>query len=188
MRPVRSPLIPRDHPEVRIRPAVLADAPRIAEVHVRSWQAGYRCLLPQPLLDALDPVARLARWEAILQHTDWPEEGTLVAEEADQLVGFTRLCPERDSRPRRAGEVAAFHVAPDHWRQGLGSCLMSAALAQLTEAGFNTAILWVLSGNERAIGFYEATGWRTDGATKAEKSDALEGITVLEMRMARTLS
>jgi hypothetical protein len=75
MRPVRSPLIPRDDPEVRIRPAVLADAPRIAEVHVRSWQAGYRGLLPQHLLDGLDPVARLARWEAILQHSDWPEEG-----------------------------------------------------------------------------------------------------------------
>lgn len=173
---------------MRIRAAVLPDAARIADVHIRSWQAGYRGLLPQHLLDGLDPVARRARWEAILQHSDWPEQGTLVAEEADELVGFTRLCSERDSRLSRAGEVAAFHVAPDRWRQGLGRCLMSAALAQLTHAGFDTAILWVVSGNERAIRFYEATGWRTDGATKAEKSDALNGITVTEMRMARTLS
>jgi GNAT superfamily N-acetyltransferase len=173
---------------VRIRPAVPADASLLAELHVRSWQAGYRGLLPQPLLDGLDPVARLARWEAILQDTDWTGEGTLVAEDGDELVGFARLCPERDTQLRTAGEVAAFHVAPDHWRKGVGGRLMSAALRQLTDAGFDTAMLWVLSGNEGAIRFYEATGWRADGATKSEKSDALKGITVPEMRMAHALS
>src|SRR5262249_17795116 len=104
-------LIDRDDPEVRIRPAVLADASRLAELHVRSWQAGYRGLLPQSLLDDLDPVARLARWEAILQDTNWPGQGTLVAEEGNELVGVARLCPERDTRLRAVGEVAAFHVA-----------------------------------------------------------------------------
>jgi GNAT superfamily N-acetyltransferase len=181
-------LVQRDDPEVRIRPAVLADASRLAELHVGSWQAGYQGLLPQPLLDGLDPVARLARWQAILQDTAWPAEDTLIAEDGAELVGFARLCPERDTQLRMAGEVAAFHVAPDHWRTGVGRRLMSAALAQLTDAGFDTAILWVLSGNERAIRFYEATGWRADGATKSEKSDALKGITLTETRMARTLS
>jgi GNAT superfamily N-acetyltransferase len=180
-------LIERDHPEVRIRAAVLADASHLAELHVRSWQAGYRGLLPQPLLDGLDPVARLARWEAILQDTDWPGQGTLVAEDGNELVGLARLCPERDTQLRAAGEVAAFHVAPEHWREGVGRRLMSAALS-LTDAGFDRAILWVLSGNEAAIRFYEATGWRADGATKSEKSHALKRITVTEMRMARTLT
>jgi GNAT superfamily N-acetyltransferase len=180
-------LIDRDDPEVRIRPAVLADASRLAELHVRSWQAGYRGLLPQSLLDGLDPVARLARWEAILQDTNWPGQGTLVAEEGNELVGLARLCPERDTRLRAAGEVAAFHVAPEHWRQGIGRRVMSAALSRLTEAGFDRAILWVLTGNEAAIRFYKATGWRADGATKSEKSHALRGITVTEMRMAHTL-
>lgn len=173
---------------MRVRPAALADASHLAELHVRSWRTGYRGLLPQPLLDGIDPVERLARWDAILQSTDWPGEGTLVAEDGAELVGFARLCPERDAQLRAAGEVAAFHVAPNHWRTGVGRRLMRAALAQLTDAGFHTAILWVLSGNERAIRFYEATGWRADGATKSEKSGALNGITVTEMRMAQTLS
>jgi GNAT superfamily N-acetyltransferase len=184
----RSQLAQRDDPWVRIRRAVLADASRLAELHVRSWQAGYQGLLPQALLDGLDPAARLARWQAILLETDWPGQGTLVAEDGDELVGFARLCPERDAKVRTAGEVAAFHVAPDHWRKGVGRHLMSVALSQLSDAGFHTAILWVLSANERAIRFYEATGWRADGATKSEKADALKGITVAEMRMAHTLS
>jgi GNAT superfamily N-acetyltransferase len=172
---------------VRIRRATLADASRLAELHIRSWQAGYKGLLPQALLDGLDPAARLARWETILLETHWPGAGTLVAEHDDDLVGFARLCPDRDAQVRPAEEVAAFHVAPDHWRKGVGRRLMSAALSQLSDARFRTAILWVLSGNERAIRFYEATGWRADGATRVEKADALKGITVAELRMARTL-
>jgi GNAT superfamily N-acetyltransferase len=173
---------------VRIRRAVLADAFRLAELHVRSWRAGYQGLVPQPLLDGLDHAARLARWEAILLETDWPGQGTLVAEDGDELVGFARLCPDRDAQIRTAGEVAAFHVAPEHWCKGVGRRLMSAALSQLSDAGFDTAILWVLSGNQPAIRFYEATGWRADGATRSERADALKGITVIEKRMAHTLS
>jgi GNAT superfamily N-acetyltransferase len=172
---------------VRIRRAVLADAFRLAELHVRSWRAGYQGLVPQPLLDGLDPAARLARWYAILLETDWPGQGTIVAEDGDELVGFARLCRDRDAQVRTAGEVAAFHVAPEHWRKGVGRRLMSAALSQLSDAGFDTAILWVLSGNERALRFYEATGWRADGATRSEKADALKGITVIETRMVHTL-
>jgi hypothetical protein len=36
-----------------IRPARMEDVPQIAVVHVRSWQAAYRGLLPQAYLDGL---------------------------------------------------------------------------------------------------------------------------------------
>jgi GNAT superfamily N-acetyltransferase len=173
--------------DVRVRKAVLVDARCLADLHIRSWRVGYCGLLPQPLLDGLDPAARLARWEVILQATDWPAEGTLVVEDGAELVGFAWLCPERDTALSAVGEVAGFHVAPDHWRTGIGRRLMSADVAQFADAGFQTAILWVLSGNDRAIQFYEATGWQVDGAARSKKSEALGGITVTELRMSQAL-
>jgi hypothetical protein len=46
-----------------IRPARMQDVPEIAVVHVRSWQAAYRGLLPQAYLDGLDPAQRIGQWE-----------------------------------------------------------------------------------------------------------------------------
>lgn len=40
-----------------IRPTRMQDAPEIAVVHVLSWQAAYRGLLPQAYLDGLDPLS-----------------------------------------------------------------------------------------------------------------------------------
>src|SRR5207247_6993946 len=39
--------------KLRLRAAVPSHAAAIAVVHVRSWQVGYRGILPDPLLDAL---------------------------------------------------------------------------------------------------------------------------------------
>jgi hypothetical protein len=46
--------------ERAVRPATLADVTEIAMIHVRSWQAAYRVLMPQDYLDGLDPAARAA--------------------------------------------------------------------------------------------------------------------------------
>lgn len=172
---------------MRVRPAIVVDAAQIADLHVRSWQTGYAGLVPQPLLDGVDLARRLARWKEFLRETAWPRTGTLVAEEGDRLVGFVRLCPERGTELSAAGEVAAFHVAPARWREGIGRTLMGVALAQLANAGFDCGILWVVYGNERAIHFYDAMGWRADGAQRLEPSNALRGHVVKEIRMARPL-
>ena len=172
---------------VRIRPAIVGDAAQIADLHVRSWQAGYAGLVPKPLLDGVDRAARLTRWKELLCDTDWPRSGTLAAEDGDRLVGFARLCPEQGTDRSTGGEVAAFHVTPARWRESIGRTLMGVALAQLTNAGFDHAILWVVHGNHRAIHFYAAMGWREDGAQRVEASNALSGHAVTEIRMTRPL-
>ncbi|WP_268873357.1 GNAT family N-acetyltransferase [Streptomyces mutabilis] len=47
---------------------------------------------------------------------------------------------------------------------GIGKQLMAAALTTLGQADYAQAVLWVLEDNERARRFYEAAGWRPDGA------------------------
>lgn len=171
-----------------IRRAQLADAPAIATVHVRSWQAAYRGLLPQDYLNGLDPGPRTARWERQLAGLDWPRAGVLVAQEADRVVGFTGFGPSRDADldPRAVGEVATIYLLPAAWGRGRGRELMGAALATLGQAGYGEAALWVLDTNDRARRFYEAGGWRADGAAKEDPSPG--GFTLSEVRYRLALA
>jgi GNAT superfamily N-acetyltransferase len=173
---------------VSIRRAQVSDALAIATVHVRSWQAAYRGLLPQDYLDGLDPAKRSAGAERILAELDWPRRGVLVAEDAGQVVGFAGLCPSRDADldPRAVGEVTTIYVLPAAWGGGHGRALMGAVLDTLGQAAYGQAALWVLDTNQRARRFYEAGGWRTDGAAKQVPwADA--GFTISEVRYRRPL-
>jgi GNAT superfamily N-acetyltransferase len=169
-----------------VRPATTADVPQIAEVHVLGWQAGYRGLLPQPLLDGLDPAQRVPRWTATVQQAAWPGRGTLVADDAGAIVGFADVRPTRDGDqdPAEVGEIASFYVRPAAWRSGIGRRLMTAAVRTLRDAGFATATLWVLETNERAIGFYTRTGWQPDGVAKG---DVVGGVAIRDRRYRQAL-
>ncbi len=152
-----------------VRPARLGDVRRIAEVHVRSWQAAYRGLIPDDFLDALSVDARV-EWRAA-RLAGLPDRwAMLVVEEAGTVVGFadTAPCRDEDRDPRTTGELLAMYLHPDYWQRGLGRLLMEGVVDRLRADGFETATLWVLRENSRARRFYEAAGWRADGAQRTE--------------------
>jgi GNAT superfamily N-acetyltransferase len=169
------------------RLARASDARAIAEVHVRSWQAAYRDLLPQEFLDGLDPGQRRPGWDRTLSEADWPRRGVFVAEQAGELVGFASFCPARDEDldPGCMGEVPAIYLVRAAWGQGHGRQLMTDALAAITAAGFREAVLWVLDTNERARSFYQAGGWCADGAVKQDRG---AGFPLNEVRYRRPLA
>lgn len=171
---------------MRIRQATGADAPAIAAVHVRSWQAAYQGLVPQDYLDDLDPARRLPGWERLLAETAWPRKGVLVAETEGNVVGFAGLTPTRDDDedPASVAEITTIYLTPETWGRGIGKDLMNAALGALTDAGYRQATLWVLDTNVRARRFYEAAGWHGDGAIKR---DATRGFPLTEVRYRRLL-
>jgi GNAT superfamily N-acetyltransferase len=158
----------------------------ITIVHVRSWQAAYRGLIPQEYLDSLAAGERLPQWERILRDAEWPQAGTFVAEDGGKITGFASICPARgeDAGPARAGELAAIYLVPELWGMGVGQQLMAHALAALRAAGYNEALLWVLDTNSRARRFYEAAGWQADGAVKEDSS---WGFVLNEVRYQRPL-
>lgn len=164
----------------------MKDVAEIAAVHVRSWQAAYRGLLPQAYLDGLDPGQRMGQWERVLSAADWSAGGTLVADAGGHLPGFVSYGPARDddADSGQAGEVYAIYLVPAAWDEGIGRQLMAAALSRLGEAGFGQVILWVLDSNVRARRFYEAGGWHADGAVKQDDSF---GVLMTEVRYRRSL-
>ena len=146
-----------------IREAVLADAAAIAPVHVRSWQRAYRGLMSDSLLDGLDVGQRIEHWASILST---PNEGARLVVEVDGVVvGFLVATRASPSSPDCA-EVFSIYLDPDHWRGGLGARLLTAGVAALRAPGPLPVVLWVLDGNDGACRFYEAQGWRADGASR----------------------
>jgi GNAT superfamily N-acetyltransferase len=155
----------------RIRRATRQDDREIAEVHVESWRAAYRGLLPDAYLDRLSVDEREAQRR---EHLDDPsgEWATLVAEENGRVIGFATFGPSRDEdAPAGTGEVPAIYLDPAVVGTGVGRELFARAAEGLRNAGFTRATLWVLEANERARRFYEKAGWTWDGSTSSHDFD-----------------
>jgi GNAT superfamily N-acetyltransferase len=165
-----------------IRAAKPEDAMGVACVHVRSWQAAYRTLLPDAYLDQLRPEDRAKRYE--FDSADPRKPHTIVAAEGETICAFATTAPSHDSDLPNHGELCALHVDPGWWGKGIGVALVSAARARLLELGFRSALLWVLAGNFRAERFYRNDGWSPDGV---QRTDSVWGVTVNELRYRREL-
>jgi ribosomal protein S18 acetylase RimI-like enzyme len=136
----------------------------VAEVHMRAWRVAYRGIVPDPVLDDLDPAVRAARYTFDL--TGPSDPATWIAVDRDAILGFVILGPCRDDGLSDLGEVRSLYVDPDQWRSGLGAALMRQAEDELAGRGFAEATLWVFEDNARARRFYESAGWRADGGVK----------------------
>lgn len=166
-----------------VRAAQPTDAVAVAEVHVRSWQGGYRGLLPDGYLDALRPEGRAKRYT--FGDPDPLAPATIVAIEAEAIRGFATVGPSRDRDGEGNGELLALYVDPDRWGLGIGRTLIEAARSSLALGGYERASLWVLAGNRRAERFYLIDGWEPDGS---RRDDQIGGVTVTEIRYRRSLS
>ena len=165
-----------------LRPAEPEDAIAVARVHVRSWQVGYRTLLPGAYLERLNPQERALRYN--FKTMDPRQPATIVAQEAGIVCGFATTAPARDTDVPDHGELRALYVDPDCWGRGVGATLIAAARARLRGLGFRNAVVWVLAGNTRADRFYRLDRWLPDGLRRTE---SLWGTTVDEIRYRRAL-
>src|SRR2546422_400592 len=108
---------------LHIRLADDNDAAGIAAVHVASWEAAYRGLMPDHVLDALDVNERTQQWRRRLRHADRP---TFVGDAGGAVRGFCNLHPAGEGEM----EIKALYVHPDAWRQGLGRRLCERAIEE----------------------------------------------------------
>ena len=156
-----------------IRPGRPDDALGIARVHVRTWQAAYAHVFPA---DRLAGISADARAEQGRLHPP------IVAEDEGEIVGFVSVGASRDDDAD--GELYAIYVDPTRWGTGVGRDLILAGEARLRELGHHDVVLWVLEDNPRARRFYEAAGWRVDGA---RRPITFLGVEVPEVRYRKRL-
>jgi GNAT superfamily N-acetyltransferase len=171
---------------VRIRPATQEDAGAIAAVHVTSWQATYRGVVPDEVLDGSDLAANRRRlWQRLLGPEAPAGHAAWVAEVGGEVVAFADVLTSRDDDAGgTTGEVPMIYALPQAWGSGAGRQLVAAAVDGLRDAGCSAVTLWVLDSNARARRFYELAGFAPDGATKTEQ---IAGTTMTEVRYRREL-
>jgi GNAT superfamily N-acetyltransferase len=139
-----------------IRPAILADAPAIARVHVDSWRETYSDIIPEEVLANFGFEFRLSRWNQILCNPK-TEEATFVVLHEGKILGFASCGPERDQDPCYSSELYAIYLLKSCQGKGLGKEMFKVALDFLRSRGHTSMLLWALRGNE-TIGFYERMG------------------------------
>lgn len=141
-----------------MRSATVADAAAISRVHIASWQAAYRGIVPDDVLDNLDKTyaRRLAYWMGAIAGDD-EAMGVFVALDGNEVVGFANAGKSRDSLPAYDGEIYAIYALARVHGRGIGKALMRACAEYLVAAGFGAVMLWVLADNPTR-GFYEHLG------------------------------
>lgn len=76
-----------------VRRATQADLLEVAQVHVLTWQACYRGIMPDESLDRLSIQEREAAWQKFV---DTPARTLLVCRSERRTVGFASYGPTRD--------------------------------------------------------------------------------------------
>jgi ribosomal protein S18 acetylase RimI-like enzyme len=155
-----------------IRPAVPGDVDGIARVHIASWTTTYRGLMPDEVLGHLSFVRRREGWQRSLEQH--PQE-LIVAEAANQIVGFVIYGAERQQDPVYHGELYALYLLERYQKIGLGRSLVSAASEALLRVGISSMLVWVLSVNP-ARRFYE----KLEGHYLRDKPFEMPGVRLQE--------
>jgi GNAT superfamily N-acetyltransferase len=143
----------------------------MVDVHMRSWKATYRGILPREFLTQLERGSRIRYWSTRVGAAASDEELVAVAERGAVIIGFVYVCPttDEDDDAARVGLIEFFHVDPAWWGRGVGRRLMAEAIAWMRRAGFDSGSLWVVADNARAQAFYQALGWRPDGSARIDR-------------------
>lgn len=173
--------------DVHLRAVVPDDAEAIAEIHLQAsstlalWQIAHMGPPPEDLYRELGDQSR---YRTTLDDSP-PEQRAWVAERGGRVVGYVITGPSRDrDADGRTAEIFELYVRPELAGRGIGRLLLDRGTQDLRSRGYEEATLWVLERNNRARRFYEAGGWRTDGATKVDRYDEAE---FTEMRYRTTL-
>ncbi|MGH7434492.1 MAG: GNAT family N-acetyltransferase [Polyangiaceae bacterium] len=144
----------RGEQSIAIRRAVAADAQAIGAVFdaaVRERWTHFGELARQPMFPPEE-------WDReVAAHA--PPNVLLVAEHESRVVGFTAVHPAES-------EMYLLFVRPDCAGRGVGRALLEAAHCALRAAGCRESRLYTDERNTRAIAFYEAAGYRRDGAVR----------------------
>lgn len=162
-----------------IRPATPDDARTIATIHVEGWRAAYSHIVPPGLMPSRTVDARERDFlEALSAVT--PDERYWLLERDGCPAGFAYTRPGRDRDIPSAGELKLFYTAPVLRGAGVGGQLFRHAIGDLLARGLHP-YLYTFRENAAARTWYEAHGWRADGAT-APWSDRGEYPELIEVR------
>lgn len=168
----------------QVRDATVADAPALAAIRIRAWRATYVGIVPAAVLEHMN-LDRNTAFFAARAETPHGQETLVIEEEAGTPNGYALTGPCADVDAAGLGEIEAIYLDPDARGRGLGSALLAVAMTRLGDAGFASAVLWVLTANGPARRFYERHGFTLDGTARMLD---FGGTPIEEVRYRRTVA
>lgn len=148
-----------------IRIAKGDDATALGEIGGRVWEATYRGMIPDSVLDEWIASTGAAWKAALAQRDPGSPARAWVAERDGAILGYATTSPARDNwlaPPEGAGELTNLYLHPEVIGSGVGQLLYQHAVDDLRERGFDVLVVWAFRDNQRARRFYEARGLRID--------------------------
>ena len=137
----------------RLRPAVAADVPAIARLHVETFTETHRNGIPGgPSYDL-----REQQWRAEFDRADETRFCIVVEDELGELVGFAKGVRHDGGVPGYEGELNKIYVLKRLQRRGLGRRLLLDVARRFREQGVNSMVLFG-DATSPSNGFYEAHG------------------------------
>ncbi|MCL2406648.1 MAG: GNAT family N-acetyltransferase [Defluviitaleaceae bacterium] len=163
-----------------IRIAVPSDAPAMAEVIMRSWEAAYEnILLPEYIYEKNN--TRVELYKRVI--TDENSSSYVILQDGE-IAGTMKLDEATDDDlSKEYCEMHYIYLHPRYFRQGIGTFAVAFAVNKARELGKTYISVWVISENINSVGFYEKNGFVADGTIKTQE----RGKPVEIMRMIRNI-
>jgi ribosomal protein S18 acetylase RimI-like enzyme len=139
---------------IEVRRAKPADAVGVAATHDEAWRGAYQGVIPGPELDKLINRRGPQWWDNAIR------KGSRIAVLAfgDCIAGYANYGRNRARSLYYDGELYELYLRPEFQGLGFGRKLFGAARRDLVQSGLQSLVVWALSDNEPAVGFYRALG------------------------------
>jgi 3-deoxy-manno-octulosonate cytidylyltransferase (CMP-KDO synthetase) len=142
------------------RRATIEDVPRVARVHVESWQKSFRGIAPPKFLDAMSVEQRAKAFGERFFDEDYR---MFVAESASgEIAGFVDFGKARHEVAGFETELFAIYLLPGLTGRGIGAELFRTGVRDLAARGFKSMYLQALKVSPYK-NFYEKLGGKIIG-------------------------
>jgi ribosomal protein S18 acetylase RimI-like enzyme len=153
---------------ISIRRARTGDAAALAAVFDAAWREAYLGIIPGVALHRMLARRGPRWWQASIDHG----RPLVVLDVHDRVAGYVSYGRCRNRGLPAEGEIDELYLSPEYQGLGFGKRMFRAVRNDFTDRGMTRVIVWCLSDNVRARGFYERLG----GRPVAETMERVAGV------------
>jgi len=158
---------------ISIRLALPEDYEQVALLIYRSHTESFEPFASNEWIESRDLTEYRVKWKEILREPE-TESRTWVAVESDSIIGSVRVAAMSTTSGFDA-QLTGMHVLPGRTGDGIGSKLITLAMAYVKERGYSDVQLGVIASNSGTRRFYERHGWELD----EEYDNGIEGVPIV---------
>ena len=137
---------------IEVRPAKAADAAAVASTHDEAWRSAYQGIIPGAELEKLINRRGPQWWDSAIRKGS--RVSVLIF--GDKVAGYANYGRNRARSLHFEGEIYELYLRPEFQGLGFGRRLFTSAKRDLAQSGLQSLVVWALSDNEPAVGFYRA--------------------------------